>query len=58
MNDTWRRRFRNGAVRLAVFVLIADVVVTGAMGWKAALWLDVTAAGLMILAMILEGSAL
>lgn len=59
MNDTWRRRYRNGAVRLAVLVLVADVFVTVAMGWKAALWLDVTAVGLMILAMILsEDSAL
>ena len=55
----WRRRYRNGAVRVAVVVVIADVFVTVAMGWKAALALDVTAVGLMILVMVLtDGSAL
>jgi len=39
-------------MRLALFLVFADAVVTVAMGWKAALWLDGTALGLMIFAMV------
>jgi hypothetical protein len=53
MNE-WRQRYRNGAIRVAVLVVIADVVVTVTRGGGAALWIDATALGLMILVMVLS----
>jgi hypothetical protein len=37
---------------LAIVVLVADVFVTTAMGWKAGLWLDIAAIVLMLFAMV------
>jgi hypothetical protein len=54
VDDRQRRRYRNGAIRLAILIVLVDVLVTVAMGWKAALWLDATALGLMIFAMVVD----